>query len=849
MPLDVRPRPSLGQLSLWTALLCVAVAPLALGAVHAQVMAVIAAFAHLALLLHVVDRRLAGRSLRFSWLGLPVVLGLGFTWFQLLPLPRLVRGLLSPEATRRVAFVTEPLPPALQELVRPVLSLDPPDTALAALRISSALCIFMVLASRCQRRDGRQLAYRVLLAAALTLVVVTAAHKLLALDAIYGVWEPSTQTLIVSPLINPNHAARVFGALGLMCLGRALYLRPRAEWLWFLAGALSSLAFMLLEQSYGAVLALLVGLVTLISFRARLGVIEKGRGEVSQLSPKKVAAVLLTCVGAALGFLVVISRALSLNSEADGAPLFQRSKLALYEPALEALLPFWRVGAGNNAFQPAFASSVQPGAFWNDVTVSHPENVVLQVLFDHGVILGVVLMIAAGWVAARLVLAAWSGVSLPAAPALLFLVFGELADFSLEVGFGALLAACLLGMCAAELGEEYEAKLTPRRSAALVVVLLLAAAWFGSVAVTDPRFSIDKRISLASSIDRTTTAQRAVARHPSDAYYAYVLATSARIEREPDDALQWITRAMYLQPSFADAHIEAARVLWALGRVDQALLEYRLAVTSGSRSSAVEELSRRPIPYARMRSVVEGNRQARDKLCYHLQVRRPKSDDLQSCLDDGAAAGDPDAAIAATRAALARRDVSGARARIDTLLGGGTPDGNAAVALVQVVTAEISRLAAFEESAALLPKMTKPAALLEWRVDTAIRLERFEEAQRDLETLRRQPGRKKDVIWLDLRAARVAQATGDLANALTYLRRVLQRRPRDVGALVEAADACLELGLSAEAARYIERARAQQPSSKHVRELSARLKETEDQSRFKRLKRIYEGEQQRREAP
>src|SRR5690606_35749682 len=177
---------------------------------------------------HVTDRALKRRPVITSWLGLPLVVGLALTLFELTPLPVFLRELLNPAGTERVLFVTAALPDEARALVRAALSLDPPDTALAALRLQTALCVFVVVADRCRSRDGRRLAWFSLLALGVALALVSLGHWLLSLPEIYGV-HPRYGGAFSSPFVNPNHGSRAFGAFSLLLVGRAFLARARVE--------------------------------------------------------------------------------------------------------------------------------------------------------------------------------------------------------------------------------------------------------------------------------------------------------------------------------------------------------------------------------------------------------------------------------------------------------------------------------------------------------------------------------------------------------------------------------------------------------------------------------------------
>lgn len=807
MPLETRRQPILGQVALALAVLSAVTTPLTLGAVHASVLAVHAAFAHLALLLHVVERWKAGRPVRVSWLGLPIALGLVLHLLYLVPLPEAVRMVLSPVGTDRVLFVTAGLPPEARELVRPVLSLDPPWTAYSALRLTAALCVFVVVAGRCHRREAKRLAYWIILGATAALLLVSYGHRLFVIPKIYGVWGTGkTLAPLYAPLINPNHLGRALGVCGLLCLGRALELRTRNERLWFAAVGLVGCGSVALTASNGAVLAMLVAAPMLVLY----GLQQREQRYGQRTDAPRLSRRVLVLVGLAASVVcgaIVLIAGHALSSTED-TPLWQRSKLALYAPSLRLLDDFWRTGVSPGGYQSAVPSVLAPGELWGNVTISHVENTVIQMLVDYGVLFSALLFGACLIVGLRFILSARERPQLTALFALLFLVIGDLLDFSLELGFGACLGALALGLSASAVNGTHA--LSTRAPVALVVagVLAIASASFAAVAIPDERRVSDARLRTLAGDERLRAAERAMARHPSDPHYAYHLTVAARGRREMKEALAWANRTLNLRPAHPGAHQEAARALWAAGFRDQALLEYRLAYASGQ-PDVVEEIAGRTQKVAEIaRALPDNDVRGLSVACDELSRRRSPSE--LACRDLAAerAPRDADLRAAAINAALKIGDVPGAVARAEKASQELRVDGELAASVVAAEAARTDLPTAFEQSTALLPGLRSPEPLLTWRVEAGRRLKRYAEAQESLKRLRSAPRRKLELgrRELDLLEARLHEKAGDLPNAFRIYARVSDRRPRDAGAALSAARVAMMLNADRDARRYARRA-------------------------------------------
>ncbi len=846
MPLVKRASPVVGNAALVLVIGSVGLATLAFGAVHAPWMAAAAGLAHVGLGVHALDRWLRRRPVLTSWLCLPVVVGLVLTLFELTPLPVFLRELLNPGGTERVLFVTAALPDEVRGLVRAVLSVDPPETAFAALRLSTALCVFVVVADRCRAREGRRLAFLVLLAFGAALALISVGHWLLSLNDIYGVLR-GYGGVFASPLINPNHAARAFGAFSLLLVGRAFLARARPTAAAFaVVGGLLGLCTLLIP-SRGGTLAYVAAFGALLWLTARARRAEQMDPKAPprrRLPPRALLVVQLVGLGLAGALLMAGKEVLEQLFPAEAGDPHAQGKFVLYRPALEAVKEYWRAGAGNNAFQSALPPTLQPGDLWEPASISHPENLLLQVLVDHGVVLGGLLLLSALGVVAALLARSSRPAVVPGLATLGFLVVGDLVDFSLEQGFGVLLAAFALGTCAAALLSADETAVRVRRTFAMpaVVVLALIALGTASMAVADQRIQTDRKLAEASGDTRRALLLRAVARHPSDSHYAYGLAAVARERRDLKGALSWANRALILWPAHPGAHVEAARALAALGYLDQALLEYRLAWQSGEPKAALlKEVAARTKDVALRRRAVPAEPSAVAAVCRGL-VGEQRNDDADACYGDAAQmAGAEDAVwIEWVKAALRREDAAAAQERIKLRLGDKPADGELASLYAQADAFLRGAEQALEASDTVARAAKNPVPLQKWRFHIALSLEDREEARDILEHLRRYLREPRDRDWLDRQEATLLTALGENAEALDRWRRVSRRKPKDLRAALAQGHLELKLGLVAEAERTLSRARALSKDNRQVQKLADEVARADQAKRENRLRGIME---------
>jgi hypothetical protein len=233
----------------------VGLAPLWLGGVSVTAHVALFALSLLALLLHLIDRGRERRPVAISWTVAVFVLAFVATAMTLAPLPDVIRATLDPRSTDLKHFIADGLSADAGAQMLPVLAVDPPEAALALLRILGALCVFVVLGDQTRRSGPRARAYRALIVCGAVVLLVAAFHRVAQLDQIYGLAKVPNKGPLWGPLVNGNHLARVLGAFSFFGIAYLFSAKSRTEQLVVgLCAAALALA-VALTYSIGGILA------------------------------------------------------------------------------------------------------------------------------------------------------------------------------------------------------------------------------------------------------------------------------------------------------------------------------------------------------------------------------------------------------------------------------------------------------------------------------------------------------------------------------------------------------------------------------------------------------------------
>jgi O-antigen ligase/tetratricopeptide (TPR) repeat protein len=791
----------------------VGVACLLLAGIHAPVHAGLFVVAVVAAVVDIGARLVRGRRLHLPLLALPLVVGVALTVVSLVPLPHAVRALLSPEGTDRLDRLLPLLDVDAAALVRPVLAFDPPESALALVRLLWALLVVVVVADRARHRDGRALVWRTVLVVAFVVGFATVFA--------FAVGGARVADVIGLP-VNDNHRARVLGALGLLCLGRAFTLRPRVEAAWFaVAGTLCTLLVMM-TGSRGGFLALAFGVIALAV------VVQRGTE-----AGRSLRGALLAAGGAVVALVagaVVMAgetRLVGMAEETLENP--QRIKTFLWEPSLRVAVEEPIVGVGNNGFGVAFPAVLGPGELDATLTYTHAENIVLQTLADHGLVGGGLVLLSVLVVAVIALRTLRKPAERATLPALVFLLVGDAVDFALETPAGLGLAAVAVGITAGRLAGASSAKASwsPRGSALALVVVVVVGCFAAVVAVRDWRPTIDDALATTPIAGRPAALQRALARHPSDATYATLLAIEARRRRQPAEALRWSNRALVVWPAFREAHLEAARALAVAGRLEQAMGEYREAARVLLDRALLDEIAKRSPDLATRRlALPEPLAAARLALLCEGLRREKRIAEARGCFAEVVALPDagPREFRSAITLALEAQETTTATAVLARLVPSDRrPDGEDARLAARVVAGAEGEARALAVSTTWLPTAREPAPLLQWRLAAQQKAGLLDDAVATLEALLPLARGLRERQNVELQLVEVWLRQGAYARALTQLERTVARAPRDPALLAQKALVEVELGRIDDARATLDRLRLVAPGDRRVGAVEQRL--------------------------
>jgi Flp pilus assembly protein TadD len=496
--------------------------------------------------------------------GVLIVIGVAWLWtcLQAVPVPSGVAHALrlgSTDSAERLHGL------AWADSVPFTVSYDPGSTYLQILIGISILAAF--LAARLGGPPGLKPIAVATVASAVLIGVVGIAHQVAGADVLFGIYAPRfTAIRLLAPLMNANHLAG-FSLMGaLIAGGIAAQESGRLKRLAWIAASVFCTIVVAWTLSRGAIGALLFGFLLLTAWLVR-----------RERSDGRRAVIPVAVVGAAIAGVVAFAGLEPILRRFETRGL---DKLELAAQGFRVLDgSAWWLGIGRGAFSSVFVAHEGSGDRY-----THPENLLVQWTTEWGVPVASALLLV-------LMLALWKRFRTAEEPliaavcvAILALSLQNLVDFSLEMAGVVVVVAALLGALLPARGASH-----PRRSRALLLaslgafVVVLAA--FGPRVLASDTQSLVDRLTRAmqadDSSDFETTLRRGLALHPGEPSLALLAGTYAASRRHPD-AVRWLSVAMDEAPDWAAPHAAAARLLFAEGQTDQALLEIREAEQRGA---------------------------------------------------------------------------------------------------------------------------------------------------------------------------------------------------------------------------------------------------------------------------
>lgn len=552
----------------WLFAFALVLAPMAIGSVHVVTQLVLATVLVVAFGLVALELNRHGRKVRVGLFGIALMVALGWTLLQCIPLPIGWVETLSPlsassrlEAARLAGLDAPGWVP---------LSLDAGRTAESLLTLVALLAGYLIATSLRLDAHARHRLVIYLELAALMVLGSGLLHEGLQLTSIWGFYETSMPNFggqpFMSALVNPNHAAAIMLVGALVAFSASL--SPEHSQRWHLAVGIALAAGVLATMSRANGALLLIGLLAL-TVPPLLSKRHKGRKKgVLRLMIGVLACLFVATV--LIGPERWLSEFASLGKGDFGATI---------------LTDVWSVGAGAAMHAPL--SGVGNGAFFAVAPLYSPEvdvgfvayahHGVLQVLADLGLVVGsaVLVLTVVGFLRALFKsfgnLSSW-GMAL----ALLMIALQNLVDFSLWIPSVGLVAATTMGLLDHTTWpvERGGTKMAPAwrwpawASGVLAGVLVVAArpALVGSPLLARDTMRAALHDVTPDAVDRG----RLALDHPHDYQVQLLAAALAQASQQPEEARARTELALKTAPSSPMTLAAAARLRLNQGDVDGA---------------------------------------------------------------------------------------------------------------------------------------------------------------------------------------------------------------------------------------------------------------------------------------
>ncbi len=553
---------------------------LALGAVHQVVLALYLIPAAALLVLLIVNES-NGRPR----IDLPGAIFLGlilFTLVQLIPLPASFVELISPgiydvrsRSLRMLGQETFGFMP---------LTLDTTFTIAELGKLVLYIAVYWTCLSW-TRRHGSRFILNLVVAVGVASATVFLAHRILLIDKVYGLYAPIHSGFggerSSAPLINPNHMAGLLGLCSAVAIGHALSIQKRANRVLAVGIAALMGAALILTLSRGGIAAFIGGQCLFILVRVIQRIVSEDRGRASQH-----LVWLPLGLAFSLGLALFTAQDLIIGEFVGG----NMKKLDLVFEGMPLIGRFWTTGVGRGAFWVGFPLVSEMAA---KATFTHAENAVIQILADYGLLIGGAALIGMGIVVVRFLKEAPGRVQHSAALVAL-VAFGmhNLIDFNMEVPGVAVIAVALLAVLMGRQREKSnQSGLTvPRPVIIAIAVAALILSGVIGVFVAEHNVDLEERQYLSAFTKRNPKPftdeelSEVLKRHPADWYIPFLVGVR-HFHLNSANPLPWLSRAIELNPASAAAHLYVGRTLLRAEKLDQAMLELRLAARFNPRFS------------------------------------------------------------------------------------------------------------------------------------------------------------------------------------------------------------------------------------------------------------------------
>lgn len=650
-----------------------AFAPLAIGTVHLWARTVVFVGAGLLLLITLGNAWRQGKQVPLTVPLVALLVLVGATALQLVPLPSSWIAVLSPTAHEIFSTTLG------DDYGHHPLTIDPAGTWHELAKLGAYAAFFAAAVMLLTRTSRRRLVIMAVVATASLVALIGVADLLLGNGTIFFLYRPEArgvnEVLVRGTFVNGNH----FGALMALAAPCALALGLREPRLRVPAFACTIILNIgaVLSMSRAAIIA--APLAQALAFGLDRWQLRQGGPRRAEASSGVRLALVLTVV-ATVGTAAFMAKS-RLDAAFDNTVAVElddpfgntRSKFYAWSAAGQLVLDYPWTGAGRGAFEQAFSRVYDRGGYFRFPWV---ENAYLQMFCDFGVPVAAALLVLGGW---AVVLAfrrlAHDPLATGAMGAILGYAIHEVADFSIELPGVALPMLAILATLFARRSSEPEGGRRLYRARPALLLAPVAVIVAAVVAVRAPRadaaaLALRERLRDPARPLPALLAEAKAARaaHPADFYIQIFVAE--RLARDNDPAaMSWLNDAIFLNPTHPAPHFAAAELFAVRHRKPQALLEYRTAAALSPAPVRVWDrvLERYPALDDLLKTVPETDRDLGRFATWLLSKKRP---------DDAALVRDRllvlrphdlDLLSAQTSYALAKGDLARARRTLEPL--------------------------------------------------------------------------------------------------------------------------------------------------------------------------------------
>jgi Flp pilus assembly protein TadD len=805
--------------------LVVVCAPLAVGAVHPQSIAVFASASAISLL--VATARRPDAHLSWSLLAAPVVLT-ALPLLQLVPLPSGFQAWANHESYQLLLDV------GAGASFRP-WTLDFPGTVFELAKAAAGLAIFVVasqVASPSRRR--RNLYVHAVAYAGVAALLVGIGHRIWSIPLVYGHFGGS-RPFLNGPFVNPNHNAEFLELAAFAGLAASLGSRSRLQSIFWSGAAISCAAGAIATLSRGSLLALTVGILTFgVAMFLRTALPDPLGSPQAVRVPR--SRRVLPWILAGVASLIVLALALGAIAVVERITregLLRDTRLSLWRDSFNVLAAH-PLGIGGGTFDrvyPVYRTFLTQ----RPVRFTHLENQPLQFLLEFGWVgfgAAVVTVLTMAW---GLRVRAMGPSSIAIAAGLIAVLAHNLVDFGIDLLGISLPFAALLGTLAGRYRRPRPA--ADRRMSGIGIAVGVALLAIGSEAVAVPlilsaRFKdFDAEIRGASTTgERRTLAVTAGMIHPVDYFYPLAEATASPLVPDASGRyakLRTLNRALRLCPTCAEVHLEVARALWSLFRRKQALVEYRSAsvLETDRFAGIVSEVWQNGHNPGDLETLAASDPKRLVDVCFYLlDVGAPAA--ALAMLQDPTAGDLPRVVIASIRgrAALLGNDLVGAEEFLTEAQKLSPGDSRISLYLSEALerNGQTDRsLQVLESALARFPGDVRAAQA---RLAILIRHQKWSMTEKAIEAFK-QALQTAQMPTADahIAAARIYQQQGRITDSLTEYQLASVQWPEDVNLLVEYAVAADRAGHIATAAHLLSEATNLNPTHQGAQALKQQI--------------------------